>query len=624
MSCAPIFFGDKADGYPFQIEQAIELAWDPRSDQNLKAQAFEYLNKLRSRREGWSVCFALATRRARPSDVVRHVSLDIVNNAIRTGQLDDQDLGAVSENLLGYIKDIYAGGSSTWSGLPPDSASIQNKITQTVTYLFTTMFQTRWLSFFQDILKLTSITGSNKKDNAPGTVMYLKILIAIHDEIADLLVPKSPEEQKKDMALKDLVRQRDIEMIASSWHEILAQWRSKEDSIIELCLTCIGKWVSWTDISLAVNDSLLNLLFDLLQPQLAATDGAKILTNREAAIETFLEILGKKMGAEDKLQLIEVLRVNDAVVQLVNSRPLYQLRNTSDYDTDLAEDVAKLVNNTVSDIVRALDTSKENDSILLHGNSQLKTFLPHVLRFLSDEYDEICSTVIPCLTEFLTLMRKKAKANSRFAVDNAFMLPLVLDTVIAKVKYDDTAVWGNEDTQTDEAEFQELRKRLHVLQQAVAAVDENMYINKITNVVLTAFETYKTSSGQLGWREVELALHQLFLFGELGMKNGGLYSKTKPITPAAEQLISMMFKLMETSNHTYCMKVDLSLMITQTLHPRPIQQSICSTWNCVSDTTCSSRPTRNILRGFWNILYLLFIMTMPRSGFDRGTYCSDL
>ena len=448
--------------------------------------------------------------------------------------------------MLGYIEGVYAGGNTSWSCGTPDSASIQNKITQTVTYLFTTMYEKRWPAFFTDILKLTSTSRSTGKDNAAGTVMYLKILIAIHDEIADVMLPKSPEEQKKDMLLKDLVRERDIQMIASSWHEILAQWRSKEGTIIELCLICIGRWVAWTDISLAVNDSLLTLLFELLNPQLAANDSVKTLENREAAIETFVEILSKKMSASDKLELIDVLRVNEAVTQLVNSQPLLQARHTSDYDTDLAEDVAKLVNSTVSDIVRALDTAKDNESVLIRGTAQLKTFLPHVLRFLSDEYDEICSTVIPCLTDLLALMRKNAKSNSTFSPENAFMLPLILDAVIAKVKYDDTAVWGNDDAQTDEAEFQELRLRLHNLQQAVAAVDENMYIAKITNVVMTTFEIYRRNDGQLGWRELELALRQLFLFGELGMKNGGLYSKTKPVSPAAEQLIGMMSKLMDT------------------------------------------------------------------------------
>ena len=518
------------------------------------------------------------------------MSLDILNNAIRTGQLAAGDLATVSSSLLGYIEKVYGGQVSGNTLLDP--VSIQNKITQTVTYLFAAMYETRWPSFFNDILKLTVTSGSTTKDNAPGTVMYLRILIAIHDEIADVMVPKSTEEQKTDMRLKDLVRERDIRMIASSWHQLLAQWRGKEDTIVELCLTCIGRWVAWTDISLAVNDSLLALLFDFLSPELSGDLGAKVQENREASIETFVEILGKKMSAGDKLELIEVLRVNEAVSQLVNGRSLSQQRHTSDYDTDLAENVAKLVNNTFADIVKALDASRDDDTVFVRGTAQLKTFLPHVLRFLSDEYDEICSTVIPCLTDLLALMRKKAKSNSSFTPENAFMLPLILDGVIAKVKYDETAVWGNEDTQTDEAEFQELRKRLHILQQAVAAVDENLYTQKITHLVVSTFETFNAQSGRLDWRDLELALHQLYLFGELGMKHGGLYSKTKPVSPAAEQLIGMMFKLMESGKLPGLIRVDMT--------------------DCVLDVASSSHPAIHLQYMELCVRYYMYFEANPQ------------
>ena len=211
---------------------------------------------------------------------MRHVSLDIVNNAIRTRQLNEEDLANVSGNLLSYIQRMY--GGTIANGAPLDPVSIQNKITQTVTYLFAAMYETQWPSFFHDILKLTMSPGSASRNNAPGTVMYLRILVAIHDEIADVMVPKSTEEQKTDMKLKDLVRERDIRTIANSWHELIAQWRGKEGTIVELCLTCIGRWVSWTDISLAVNDSLLGLLFDFLSPHLS-DDSNRIPENREAS-----------------------------------------------------------------------------------------------------------------------------------------------------------------------------------------------------------------------------------------------------------------------------------------------------------------------------------------------------
>lgn len=481
--------------------------------------------------------------------MVRHVSLDIVNNAIKAEHLGDQDLIFLRDNILAYMQSIYGAAGS--SNVQLDPVSIQNKITQTVTNLFTALYANHWTSFFHDILNLTVTTGSISRDNAAGVMFYLRILISVHDDIADVLLPRTAEEQRRDNNLKDLVRQRDTAMIASSWHEILGYWRSRNDAIVKLYLTTIGRWVTWTEISLAVNDSLLSLLFEYITSQQYSGGNGPLQERRDAAIEAFIDILSKKMSASDKLELVDVLKVNEAVTQLLGSRELAGMRNTANYDTDLAEAVAKLVNNVFCDIVRALDSPQSEDSVLQRGSTQLKTFLPHVLHFLSDEYDEICSTVIPCLTDLLTLLRKKGKLSSALASEGSAMLPLILDVVVSKTKYDETSLWGQDDAQTDEAEFQELRKRLHVLQKAVAAVDENLYIEKIRNVVVSTFDKFQSQKGQLDWRDLELAMHEMELFGELGYRHGGLYSKTKPVTLAAEQLIGMMFKLVETGTFSY-------------------------------------------------------------------------
>lgn len=505
--------------------------------------------------------------------MVRHVSLDIVNNAIKAGHLGDHNMIYLRDNILAYMQNTY--GTAASSSVQLDPVSIQNKITQTVTNLFVTLYANHWTSFFHDILNLTVTAGSTSRDNAAGVMLYLRVLVSVHDDIGDVLLPRTPEEQRRDNDLKDLVRQRDTAMIASSWHAIIEHWRSRDDSIIKLCLAAIGRWVTWTDISLAVNDSLLSLLFEYLNPQQYLDGDEPFQNRRDAAIEAFIDILGKKMSPSDKLELVDVLKVNEAVTQLVESPDLAEMRSTANYDTDLAEGVAKLVNNVVCDIVKALDGSQSNDSVSQRGSAQLKTFLPHVLHFLSDEYDEICSTVIPCLTDLLTLMRKKTKSSSILASGRSAMLPLILDVVISKTKYDETSFWGQDDTQTDEAEFQELRKRLHVLQKAVAAVDENMYIEKIRNVVVSTFDRFQSQNGQLDWRDLELAMHEMELFGELGYRHG-LYSKTKPVTLAAEQLVGMMFKLVETGTSLHHPIEELPTKIVQMSLHFLIQPSSCS------------------------------------------------
>ena len=132
------------------------------------------------------------------------------------------------------------------------------------------------------------------------------------------------------------------------------------------------------------------------------------------------------------------------------------------------------------------------------------------------------------------------------------MLSPILHAVIQKMRYDETSSWGNEDEQTDEAEFQDLRKRLQVLQKSVAAVDEPLYVDILSNVVGNTFQKLDEPVYQMDWRDLDLALHEMYLFGELTVPNGGLYAKSQPSSLAAERLIVMMRKMVE-SGKSQCM-----------------------------------------------------------------------
>jgi exportin-T len=464
---------------------------------------------------------------------VRLVSLDVLNNAIQTQQLDGQTLGHLKESLLAYSRRNY--GSDAQEEV--DQASLQNKLTQTLTFLFISMYKQGWESFLDDFLSLTSSQNNGSRDNLLGVVLYLRILGSIHDEIADVMVTRNPTETKRNTELKDTLRARDAQKVTASWQEILTQWRDRNDAVIEMTLKVIGKWVSWIDISLVVNQENLNLLFSLAGRTNQTNGEDKV---RDAAIDTFTEIVAKKMKSADKIAMINFLNLGEVVRQLIASPPLNDLRATSNYDTDLAEAVAKLVNNVVFDIVKVLEENPPTD-LQIQAEQLLPIFLPLLLRFFSDEYDEICSTVIPSLTDLLTFLRK-ARAPPAYAA----MLPPILNAIIQKMRYDETSSWGNEDEQTDEAEFQELRKRLQVLQKSVAVVDEALYIDILSNVVGNTFQQLDQQGGHMDWRDLDLALHEMYLFGELTVPNGGLYAKSQPSGVAAERLIVMMSKMVES------------------------------------------------------------------------------
>ncbi|CAG8975031.1 hypothetical protein HYALB_00011694 [Hymenoscyphus albidus] len=517
-----------------QFENAVAIAFDPASDRSLKQQAYDFLNQLRSNPAAQDACLTLFTRTPKCSDVVRMFSLDIVNNAIQTQQLDGQSLERVKEILMEYIRRTYASGNRD----EIDPPAIQNKVTQTLTYLFTSMYRQGWESFLDDFMALTSLQNGSR-DSLVGVVLYLRILSSIHDEIADVIVSRGPTETKRNTDLKDALRARDAQKVATSWQEILARWTGQNDSVVEMCLKIIGKWVSWTDISLIVNQSTLNLLFQLAGRTNPGHEEDRV---RNAAIDAFTEIVAKKMKGSDKINMIVFLNLGEVVSQLVASPALHDLRTTSSYDTDLAEAVAKLVNNVVFDLVKVLEDTQVDNASRGQAEQLLQTFLPLLLRFFSDEYDEICSTVIPSLTDLLTFLRKAKPLPPAYSA----MLSPILNAIIQKMRYDETSNWGNEDEQTDEAEFQELRKRLQILQKTVAAVDENLYIDILSNVVGNTFQNFDQAGGQMDWRYLDLALHEMYLFGELTLVNGGLYAKSQPSGVAAERLIIMISKMVQS------------------------------------------------------------------------------
>jgi exportin-T len=314
------------------------------------------------------------------------------------------------------------------------------------------------------------------------------------------------------------------------------------------------------------------------------------------------------------------LNLGEVISQLIASPPLNDLRTTSNYDTDLAEAVAKLVNNIVFDIVKVLEDTKAPTDTRVQAEQLLQTFLPLLLRFFSDEYDEICSTVISSLTDLLTFLRKAQPLPPAYTT----MLSPILNAIIQKMRYDETSSWGNEDEQTDEAEFQELRKRLQVLQKSVAAVDESLYVEILSNVVGNTFQRLDQQGGQMDWRDLDLALHEMYLFGELTVPNGGLYAKSQPSGVAAERLIAMMSKMVESGKLESMGFKDYHTDRFKVLHPLPILLFNCNTWKSVFDIALSSKTKSISFRKSWSISSVSFTTIILESEHVRGICSIDL
>lgn len=515
--------------------------------------------------------------------------LEIINYAVYNHGLDADSLSYLKQTLLEYVRQTYGPDAQT----EPDQPHIQNKLTQTLTYLFVFLYQNGWQSFLEDFLALTGI--ANNVNNVNGTLFYVRILSSIHDEIADMLLSRQTNESKRNTELKDQLRAQDMHRVADSWKQILARY-SDNDTVVELVLRVIGKWASWMDISLIISEDMLSLILPVVGRNQNQGRSDKV---RDVAIETLTEICGKKMRSADKMEMISFLNLQNIVNQLVAMPLLSEYRGTPQYDTDLAEVVAKLVNSVVSDIIRALDDSQISDDTRSRAKQHLNDFLPLLLRFFSDEYDEVCSTVIPALTDLLTFLRKLGQLPDEYTA----MLAPILDAIIRKMRYDETSSWGNEDEQTDEAEFQELRKKLQNLQKTIAAINQPLYMDILSNLVATTFQTLDQRGSAMDWRDLDLALHEMYLFGELALPNHGPGTKNQPSSEASERLVVMVTKMVESGVFQWKKSYNLITNQLQVLLASPTPPFCFSTWRFASDTAPSSTPTRSTFHKCWKILF---------------------
>ncbi|CUS09256.1 unnamed protein product [Tuber aestivum] len=521
-----------------QVENAVQIAYNPGADPQIKRQAMTFLQQVKQSPDAWRVCLPLFTRDPRAAEIVRHFCLDVLNITVqrRFHQTDDQSLDYIRETLMDYIRRLYITGSNA-----PDPPGIQNKLTQTLTSLFVGMYTTTWGGFFDDMLTLTSSSSEanaqGSRDNYLGVVFFLRIVASVHEEVADVLVPHTMEEAQRNTQIKDVARERDVRKLVTAWQEILAQWNGSDKGIIEMCLKVIGRWVSWIDISLVVNEVLLGMLYNFILGESRV---------RDAAIETLADIVGKRMKGTDKLELIVFLKLGEIVETLVNS-PALQAHGQPTYDIELAEGVGKLVNNVAADILRILNDDSLDIQIKQRAEELFQPFVLFLLRFFSDEWDDVSHAVYPSMLDLLSFLRKEKRTTGTLSHAHNLMLSPILNAIVFKAKYDEDTTWGGEDDdEADEAEFQALRKRLKTLQDTVAAIDEQLYINTLSSLIGTTFDRVAEGGVAVDWREVDLAMYEMFLFGELAMRSGGMFNKGQPQGPAAETLISLMVKMMNS------------------------------------------------------------------------------
>ncbi|KAG0367569.1 pre-tRNA nuclear export protein [Gamsiella multidivaricata] len=487
------------------IEQAVACALSPTADLALKQQATQYCEQVKASPDGWQSCLALYIREPK-----------------RSNTLDESRLNYFRQTFMEYIQREFVNGGLD-NTLSSEPSYLKNKFAHAVALLFRQTYLKSWTTFFSDMLALiTPLPQSSGKSNMKMVDLFLRILMSIDEEVVNTLTSRisSREENTLNINIKDRMREQDIPTLANAWYELLTEYKERSLDFAEMLLRIVGVYVAWIDISLIVNERFVSLIYSFL-----------LTTSiRNAAADCLTDIVKKGMKPLDKLQLISILGIVDVLQQIDLSS-----------DSDFRERVARLVNNLGLQLCQIWqDTNPQASSNYPPtanptAYTHISHLVPILLQFLKDEDDNVSEAVFGFLRETLNIFKTIKKATGSLPQEQKVLMRQILESIVLKMKYGEDMEWvcvaiagGSESVGTigedsiDDEEmlnFLELRRELKRFYDQIATLSASLTTNFLHSAVTTTLTTFVNekaagSAGSSDWRDLELALYLLYLYGE--------------------------------------------------------------------------------------------------------------
>lgn len=486
-----------------QIQQAVEIALSGTSDVNLKNQAFQFINEIKATEEGFKSCVDIllesSSKGAALNSGLKFFIFQVIDENLE--KLGQEQLYALNTNLFKYLNDIISSEAN-------DEIYLRNKLSDLFGRLFCHVYPLLNVDFLKTFLLLT------QSQNLVSIDYYMRTMISIHFEIGDKLISRVKDLQERNNFLKDLIRDRDMNSLVSSWKTTLTE--VKDAVILDNTLKVVGYYIDWMEISLFIQDGFLNIVYDFLKhPEL-----------RNQACLTLLEIISKKMKPTNKLQLINLLDLTSVIGTL------------KDDDLDFIENLARLSNQIGIELCIVL----ENDpSLILEINIQLAKVWPITLEFLIHEYDDVSQQVFPFILQYLLISKKIP------AVTSNELLSALLKNIIEKMKYE-----SDSDGFDDDDEFMDIRQKLKTFQDTIAGLNPSLYLDVVPLMIESSIFGSASSEGQV-WNVVELGLYELSNFADSLKNNLINLPKTEILTSkpyrAVQDLLIKIINNFHLLNH---------------------------------------------------------------------------
>ncbi|CAG8432819.1 11499_t:CDS:2 [Diversispora eburnea] len=160
-----------------QIEQAVTFALSPTADHSLKSQAMNFCEQVKVSPEGWPLCLSLFVRFPKSTPESRLFALQVMEDVLknRFSSLDASQVHQIQSTLMDFVKREYVLGEdgSEFSTEP------------------------------QSLIQTNNVNGN--KTNMRTIDIFLRILLAIDEEVASLVVPREKDEVQRNSNIVSII-----------------------------------------------------------------------------------------------------------------------------------------------------------------------------------------------------------------------------------------------------------------------------------------------------------------------------------------------------------------------------------------------------------------------------------
>jgi exportin-T len=171
-----------------------------------RARTLQYFEQLNSSPEGWKLCAAYFSSNTESSEHVQFFCLRVVEGHVKNRHAwsSDDNILALRSILLSWMQ-----------GSVGRNPLVTKKMAQIIALTFVIDYPQRWPMFFSEMLQCVS------SGVTAAIHLYLRVLMAIDEEVVDRQIIHTREENARNTLIKDTMRDQCVSDLVESWYQII-------------------------------------------------------------------------------------------------------------------------------------------------------------------------------------------------------------------------------------------------------------------------------------------------------------------------------------------------------------------------------------------------------------------